>query len=348
MSDISKHLTEEKSVALFFPKHVPWYDFLAEKIRDSLHRASSSNKLDIIDVSDKNIEKSDEAGRFIAEKYCDDNKLGDYWLGESYAKFLAGSDDIVLNNTYVWIKGVNKNNYQAWCDFVEEYESGYDSSKKRATFLLEYFEETEKPVLSYRKLHIISWEHEIKSYDYYMFCSLLVSDLKFSDEVKHYIAELAYLMGECHAEFCAFLTEQKEKFAENPMEVLEECAENFRYSDGSKIELVKLYTAKYTVLEVQIKNLFPVIERYRIHFITDNYPRIKALLPIENSVGEEITEPYDLEIGGLRYMVQNCSLSVNFSEWNDLKFFHESRNKIAHNNIIEYQEVKKILDKYLS
>jgi len=343
INDISKNLISEKSTALFFPKHVPWYEFLYNHILETLHNTNSVNRYDIIDVSGENIKNPDDAGKFIAQRYCFKNMLDDYWPGESYAEFLAQNENISLNNTYVWIKGISKNDYQAWCGFVDEYESKCNPMKKHGTFLLEYFEDGEKSVPNYRKLHAICWEHEIKSYDYYMFCSLLVSELKCSDEVKHYIAELAFLLGERHAEFCAFLTEHKEKFAENPEKILEKCAEQFRYSDGEEIQLTSLYTAKYIVLEAQIKNVFPVIERYRTRFITDNYDRIKSLLPIENNIGEDITEPYDVEIGGLRYMVQNKGLGVENSVWKDLKFFHDSRNKIAHNGIISYKEVKRIL-----
>lgn len=346
LNSISEYLIAEKSAALFFPKHVPWYDFFSNTIRERLHCTNSRSKPDIIDVSGENIRTVDDVGKFIAHKYCCKNKLDEYWPGESYAQFLAESNDIILNNTYVWVRGISKDNFQAWCSFVEEYESHCSCLEKHAVFLLEYFEDGEKSVFNYKNLNVICWEREIKSYDYYMFCSLLVSDLKCSDEVKHYIAELAYLLGECNAEFCAFLTENRENFAENPIEILERCAEEFRYGDGAKIELVNRYTAKFTVLEAQIKNVFPIIERYRIHFITDNYYQIKSLLPIENNIGEEIKEPFDVEIGGLRYMEQNCGLQKDLSKWNDLKFFHDSRNKIAHNTIISYQEVKRILSRF--
>lgn len=341
MNDISNHLTAEKSTALFFPKHVPWYDFLFNNIREKLHRKNSSNKLDIIDVSGENIKTSDDAGKFISQKYCTESER---WPGESYAEFLSSRDDISLNNTYVWIKGITKKNYQPWCSFAEEYEAKCSSKKNRATFILEYFEDGEKIVPVCRNLHIICWENEIKSYDYYMFCALLMSDLKCNDEVKHYIAELAFLLGECHAEFCALLTEYKEKFAENPKEILEKCAEQFRYSDGEEISISSLYLTEQIVLEAQLKNIFPVIERYRRRFITENYDQIKINLPIENNVNEKIREPYDLDIGGLKHMVQYKGLGIDASKEKELDFFHKSRNKIAHNKIISYQDAKKILN----
>lgn len=341
MNNISSHLTAEKSTALFFPKHVPWYDFLFSHISEKLHRKNSSNKLDIIDVSEKIINSPDDAGRIISQRYCPEIER---WPGESYAEFLSSRDDISLNNTYVWIKGINKSNYKHWCSFADEYETFCSSKKNRATFILEYFEDGEKTVPVCRNIHIICWENEIKSYDYYMFCSLLVSDLKCSDEVKHYIAELAFLLGERHAEFCALLTEYKEKFAENPEEILRKCAEKFRYSDGEEIQLTSLYLTEQIVLEAQIKNIFPIIERYRRRFITDNYEQLDFILPIENKVNEKISEPYDLDIGNIKYLIQMGKLKIDSEkEKKELDLFYRSRNKIAHNNAVSYQEVKKIL-----
>jgi len=345
INDISEHLAKEKSVALFFPEHIPWYDFFEKIIKERFHQSKSCYTITKpLDASKENIRDSNDVGKYIAEKYCQPGKLAEYWLGETYAQFLAESDDIVLNDKCVWVKGISKNDYQAWCSFVEEYKSFCDPMKKRAVFILEYLDDSAKSVsFNYKNLHIVSWEREIKKYDYYIFCSFLVSDLKCSDNVKHYIADLAYLLGECNAEFCAMLTGYKETFAENPAEILEKCAEQFRYSNGEKIHLKNLYTAQSTILEAQIKNVLPVIERYRNCFITNNYSRISKCLPITNSVNEEVKVPYDVDIGGLVYIAWKKDFSIEPSEKKELEFFHNSRNKIAHNNIICYYDVKKIL-----
>ncbi len=344
LNDMSKQLLKEKSIALFFPKHVPWYDFLFETLNEKLHQSNSSNKTDILNVSNEIIQNSGDAGKFIAEKYCYKSKLNDYWPGESYAKFLAESDDIILNNTYVWIKGIDKESCRAWCDFVEEYHSNCDKSKKRAVFILEYLDDNEKTFVNYKYFQLFCWEREIKNYDYYTFCSLLVSNLNCSDDIKHYTAELAYLLGECDAEFCACLTEHGHNLAETPIETLQKYSESFRYSsDKTKIELKNLHTAKSTVLEVQIKILFPIIERYRSRFITKEYSQIQECLPMENAIGEKIEEPYEIEISGLKKLAYSNKIRIDSQKKNELKFFYDSRNKLAHNNIVSYQEVKRIL-----
>lgn len=336
-NNISDNLIAEKSTALFFPKHVPWYDFLFDYIRNILHRKNSSNRLDVIDASDWIFKTSDDVGKFISEKY---RIKTERWPGYSYAEFLSSRDDISLNNTYVWVRGINKTNYKQWCSFAEEYEICCIDKKNRATFILEYFEDGDKNIPVYRNIDVIYWENEIKSYDYYLFCSMLVSDLKCSDELKYYIAELVFLLGECHAEFCARLSEYKERFAENPEMVLKECAEIFRYDDDEKIQLANLNVVEQVVIEAQIKNVFPVIERYRRKFITDNYDQLRIILQNEDS------EPYDLDIGNIKYLIQSGTLNMELQKQKELEFFHKSRNKIAHSNIISYNDVKKILNRY--
>ena len=88
------------------------------------------------------------------------------------------------------------------------------------------------------------------------------------------------------------------------------------------------------------KNVFPVIERYRRNFITDNYDQLRIILQNEDS------EPYDLDIGNIKYLIQSGTLNMELQKQKELEFFHKSRNKIAHSNIISYNDVKKILNRY--
>ena len=63
-------------------------------------------------------------------------------------------------------------------------------------------------------------------------------------------------------------------------------------------------------------------------------------------VQAEDSEPYDLDIGNIKYLIQSGTLNMELQKQKELEFFHKSRNKIAHSNIISYNDVKKILNRY--
>lgn len=341
INNIIEQLIEEKSIALVLPEHTPWYGFFINHIEDSLHTNNSDNSFEILDISDISAEN---AGKYIAEKYCTSEKLSYYWPGETYAEFLAKSDDIVLNSRYLWIKGINEENYRQWADFVSEYISECDKNKKRASFILECKDEKNSISIRRAGLHTIYWNEIIKPYDYYMFSSLMVSSINCCDEIKHYIAELIYAVSKGDVELCAEIAGYGEKFAENPITILNECTQKSCRSDNSEFIAPDANFTNTAIKETQIKKIFPMIERFRNRFISENYSQIDYFLPMENNNRELISEPYELEIGTLKFISDKKSLGISDKEKDEINFFHMARNKLAHNKILSYDEVKKILN----
>lgn len=337
-------LTDERSIALVLPEHTPWYSFLVNQIEENLHNNNSDNSFCIIDVS---LISSENPGKYIAGKYCLAPKLSHYWPGESYARFLAKSNDIMLNNQYLWIKGLDSENYKNWYDFVNEYIECCDKNEKRASFILEYRDADNTVSMKSPFFDTICWNEVIKPYDYYMFSSLMVSSLSCCDEIKHYIAELIYTISGNDAELCAYLAEYGENFAENPSDTLYKCISDSRRSDGSEFSVPDINFIDTAIKETQIKKVFPVIERFRNRFITENYNQLDYFLnssSVENTRGESISEPYELEIGTLKFISGSKNFAISEKQKNELGFIHNARNRLAHNKILSYNEVRDILN----
>lgn len=337
-------LTDERSIALVLPEHTPWYSFLVNQIEENLHNNNSDNSFCIIDVS---LISSENPGKYIAGKYCSAPKLSHYWPGESYARFLAKSNDIMLNNQYLWIKGLDSENYKNWYDFVNEYIECCDKNEKRASFILEYRDADNTVSMKSPFFDTVCWNEVIKPYDYYMFSSLMVSSLSCCDEIKHYIAELIYTISGNDAELCAYLAEYGENFAENPSDTLYKCISDSRRSDGSEFSVPDINFIDTAIKETQIKKVFPVIERFRNRFITENYNQLDYFLnssSVENTRGESISEPYELEIGTLKFISGSKNFAISEKQKNELGFIHNARNRLAHNKILSYNEVRDILN----
>lgn len=341
MNRITARLTDEKSIALVLPEHTPWYSFFINQIEKNLHNNNSDNSFCMIDVSDIS---SENPGKYIAGRYCSGAKLSEYWPGESYARFLAKSNDIILNNQYLWIKGLDSENYKNWYNFVNEYIECCDENEKRASFILEYRDDENPVSMKSPLFDTVCWNEVIKPYDYYMFSSLMVSSLSCCDEIKHYIAELIYTISRNDAELCAVLAGYGEKFAENPDIILHKCISDSCRSDGSAFSVPDLNCVDTAVRETQIKKVFPVIERFRNRFITENYNQLDYFLPIENTNRELISEPYELEIGTLKFISGSKNFAISEKQKNELSFIHNARNRLAHNKILSYNEVGEILN----
>ena len=78
--------------------------------------------------------------------------------------------------------------------------------------------------------------------------------------------------------------------------------------------------------------------------ITENYNQLDYFLPIENTNRELISEPYELEIGTLKFISGSKNFAISEKQKNELSFIHNARNRLAHNKILSYNEVGEILN----
>ena len=97
--------------------------------------------------------------------------------------------------------------------------------------------------------------------------------------------------------------------------------------------------------EAQLKNVFPVIEKYRSSFITKYRDSIKRELPISSAYGQQVTTPEEVEIGMLIYLVGKGTIRLDSSEYQDLERFRDARNKLAHLSTVDFDTVDTILKK---
>ena len=92
-----------------------------------------------------------------------------------------------------------------------------------------------------------------------------------------------------------------------------------------------------------MKYIFPLIESYRKYFVKRYFRAIKNILPISNSYGEKVTIPEDVEIGTLFYLVGRGDIVISSTEYNELERYRNARNRLAHMNVLENEEVEAIL-----
>lgn len=92
----------------------------------------------------------------------------------------------------------------------------------------------------------------------------------------------------------------------------------------------------------QLRILFPILEQWRIDFIKKYYHVLESCLPIEQ-FKETIDDPIELEYGTIYYLFSQKQLKLSAHEYENLCFLRNVRNKLAHMQVCDIQEVNRIL-----
>ncbi len=336
LEDVAETILKGESILLSIPQNTPWYPAMIELIQERLKLENSKNAFEYIRCPEE------EAGLYLLNKYCKREKRSAYRYGMTYAAFLGKSEDIVLNDRYIWITDIPNDKCKEWVEFILDYQKNV-TSKSPAVFILEVHEDN----LLYKAkkgIKKILFDQQIGAYDKFAFCTLAAAENNCKDYLRPYLAELISDICKDDIELCAECVREGKRFLDNPQKVLKNITEVRYRSNGERYDFwVSEEEIKQCIWETQLKYIFPMIEKYRNYFITQYLKVIESSLPIHNSNGEVVENPYDIEIGTLLYMVSSGIVSVNTKEQNELQMYRTARNKLAHLDILDLETVETIL-----
>ena len=88
----------------------------------------------------------------------------------------------------------------------------------------------------------------------------------------------------------------------------------------------------------QLKLIFPLVETFRRNFIRRYEEQIKNTPPY-------LWPPEEVEIGQLYGLFAQRRWLLNEKDADDLEFYREARNKLAHLKILPFDELQKIFEK---
>lgn len=334
--DIIESIIEGKSVILSLPQNVPWKETLIELISNELRMENPKNAFERISCPEE------EVGYYLLNKYCKKEKRATYRYGMTYAAFLGKSEDIVLNDRYIWVSDIPNSKYNEWIEFIVEYNK-HATKRAPAVFVLETQDDTVSNKTKQGMKHFV-FEQNIGAYDKFAFCALAATENQCKEYMRSYLAELVSSICNEDIELCAACVKMGIQFLKNPVKVIQKIVNSSTRSDGTPFQFKKNEKEiQQCIWETQLKQIFPLVEKYRNKFISRYHGQIHAVLPVENSFGEIVTEPYDLEIGNLVHMIYKGMILVNAKEREELECCVMARNKLAHLEILESEKVEQIL-----
>lgn len=333
LTKVTNNLRDCHSAVLQVPERLPWRQDFYEAV--DVRRSAFSGERRLMRLQ---WEDNADPGEFILDVLCSKRVRADYWPGQTYAAYLGSRDDILLNDYYVWITGVHsKTDIARWAEFISQYDHAAQRLENRAVYIVEY-DGTPIDVSGVEKI-----VYTVENYDCRVFSLEAAADLGNTD-LRNYQAELALSICGNNPELCYELLLAGSKLLHNPVQATIDVLSDSCSSEGIPFAPIDEQNTQSAAWEATIVLLFPVLERYRMSFIVKNKSELARHLPISNSNGDRVTDPCDLEIGALYYIVSSANKLFASSDVDSIRLCRKVRNLLAHNKIVSIDDVQKILD----
>ena len=321
--EAAEKLSGGKSLVLCLPKRVPWSEMMRDVLEKLLRKGTQT--INVVDA--ENI--SAEPQEFVLKNFCANKEGFRPYSKKAYAKFLAESTGIALNDSCLWIRNAAPAQVEQWFAFIADYQK-FLSGKRGGVFLLEAGDDWGGKA----GVEILSYAEKISDYDSFAFNIFAAAD--FANEnhlMKQYLAELVSALTEGDVEFGAECIDRSEKFLKNPVETLDDILWEGKFTSGKSIDDIE-----QAVWMTQLKLIFPLVETFRRNFIRRYEEQIKNTPPYPSP-------PEEVEIGQLYSMFNQRRWLLNENDGEDLEFYREVRNKLAHLKILPFDELQKIFEK---
>ncbi len=315
-------LSGGKSLILSLPKRVPWIKIMREVLEKLLRRGTQT--INFVDAENL----SDEPQEFVLKNFCANKDGFRPYNKKVYAKFLAESTGIALNDSCLWVRNASAEQIEQWISFVDDYQT-FLNEKRGGVFLLEADENFGRS-----NLEILSYSEKISGYDSFAFNIFAAAD--FANEnhlMKQYLAELVSALTEGDVEFGAECIDRSNDLLRNPAEVFEDILWEGKFISGKSTDDIDR-----AIWMTQLKLIFPLVETFRRNFIRQYEEQIKNTPPY-------LSPPEEVEIGQLYGLFAQRRWLLNEKDADDLELYREARNKLAHLRILPFDELQKIFEK---
>lgn len=319
------------STVLVRPAVMPWPEYFTESVQH--RRAVFSAERRLIRLPWRS---GRDPGDTVLKELCPERVRAAYWPGQSCGTYLGSQEDLVLNSCDIWVTGIHDScDLLRWADFVRQYDRAAEKAEKRAVFLLDY----DGPPVANCGLPVL--HYIIESHDCRVFCQETVAAQKKSG-FGEYRAELALQVGGRDPELCCALLQTGSMLEEDPVAAAAAVTAEHLTSDGRRFPALSEQQVLSAAWRSGVVLLFPVLEQWRLDFISRYEKTLASYLPISNSMGEKVTDPFDLEIGALHYLAGQHKIAFDPTDIEKIALCRRARNQLAHNKMISCDDAQRI------
>jgi len=265
----------------------------------------------------------------------------------------------VIRNQIIWVKGLSEKTAELWIKFCKGFSP---KSLTEGLFVLEV--QGRAPTVETKYLKSIAFNECVSSYDVQLFNSFILdSQLEYTENWKKYISATAASVCGIDAEVSGLLLRVTDFKHESPMAGIQRISEmpdfERRGASESSNHVLWNYRNKVdaaieqSIWSAQVQVLFPIIEMERVAIVQKWYSQIEESLvasPVQQ-YGETISNPMDVELGTLCYMMchrksaDQYSLYIPYEDVRSrIRFLHKCRNMLAHVSCCTPAQILELLD----
>lgn len=355
VSQVVQILLGNATAIVEVPADLPWRKEMRSAIETSFRSQSMANEM-IVEVVDSSDEYSPgiTVGKFLLDRYANSREVRNGYRersGKSIQRYLI--DNSVLKNRIMWIKGLSGLDANDWIKFCKEFDPG---TSDKGLFVLEIH--GSYPKIEQKNVHIVKLLDFVSNYDVQLLCSFILSNqANYSAAWKNYLSATVSSLCDTDAEIAEHILCSSD-LKEKPFPIILSeiaCQEDYwaRGSDPSSKHILAL-VRKNNISEIekriwkaQVQALFPIIEFERMRIISVYRHELAAELNeyIVEQYKKRVTEPDDLELGTIHYMLASGLFTPHDKYVEDrIAFLHKCRNCLAHAYCCDTQQVKHLLD----
>jgi len=316
-------LSGGQSVVLCLPERVPWLKTMRNVLEKFLSKGTQS--IEVIDA--ENI--SSEPQEYVLKEFCANKDGFRPYSKKAYAKFLAESTGISLNDSCLWIRNATPVQVDKWFTFIADYQK-FLAGKRGGVFLLEAGED----FIGKAGIKILSYADSISDYDSFAFNIFTAADFGNDNHlIKQYLAELVSALTEGNVEFAAACINRSKDFLKAPNVAFENILNEGKFTSKKTSDDIE-----QSIWMTQLKLIFPLVETFRRNFIKQYEQQIKDTPPFYQV-------PEEVEIGQLYGQFNQRRWLISEHDGDDLEMYREVRNKLAHLVTLPFEDLQKIFEK---
>lgn len=332
LTAVTNILRDCRSAVLQLPAALPWRQTFRDTV--ALRRTALGDNRSMKTIAWRD---GADPGAFILRELCPRQVLADYYPGQSCAAYLGRREGLTLNEQNIWVTGVHRReDVQRWIAFLTEYEQASAELPSRAVFLLEY----DGPPVPGGGTELLTFH--VEHYDCRVFCLESGAALK-NASLREYQAELALRIGGADPELSWHLLCAGEELITDPVRTAMDVVSRFRNSEGRSFPQLTEQQIVSAAWRAALVIFLPILEQWRMDFVSRHEPELFRHLPIHNSNGEKVTDPYDLELGALFFISRQPGSPFSQEDRAKIELCRDARNKLAHNKALPREEARQIL-----
>ncbi|MBQ4494789.1 MAG: hypothetical protein II968_03375 [Selenomonadaceae bacterium] len=321
--EAAEKLSGGQSVVMCLPERVPWLETMRDVLERLLRKGTQTIK--VVDAEDI----SSEPQEYVLDEFCANKDGFRPYSKKAYAKFLAEATGIELNDSCIWIRNATSAQVDSWFAFIADYQS-FLAGKRGGVFLLETIGELSNKF----GVEVLSYGDKVSGYDSFAFNIFTAADFGNDNHLmKQYLAELVSALTEGDVEFAAACIGRSEDFLKAPDAAFENLLREGKFTSRKTNDDIE-----QAIWMTQLKLIFPLVENFRRNFIKQYEQQIKDTPPY-------YTVPEEVEIGYLYGQFNQRRWLLDSNDAEDLEFYREVRNKLAHLTPLTFDYLQKVFEK---